>query len=182
MNFESLMSFFYETSGSILTIIITLIVLSISEKRKNIKLEENKQKFIQKILQELNLNRLVSIKQVKRIYAVIINKNYFYLELWIEEALLNITSESDIEKYKILENMLNELEFQEPFSKLPEEEKDLFKTLKEYKDKDIDTFNEKLYRLSDVIKTRYIEKEKADTWVKRLGIFASILTVFSFFK
>jgi hypothetical protein len=176
------MEFLSQISVPLIGLIISGSLFYGIEKRDKNRLENKKNKFIQNLIQELKIDRVQNIKQIKRIYAFIVNKNYYYLEQWIEETLLLLNDKDELEKANILEKILDDIEFQEPFSKLPEEEKDLLKTLGEYKDKDIEIFNEKLYRLSDVIKTRYKEKEKSDKWVKILGIIASVLTIISFVK
>lgn len=176
------MEFLSQISVPLIALIVSGLLLYFIDKRDKNRLASKKNKFVQNLTHELEINRIQNIKHIKRIYAFIVNKNYYYLEPWIEETLLSLNDKEKLEKAKILEKILDDIEFQGPFSKLPEEEKDLLKTLGEYKDKDVDVFNEKLYRLSDVIKTRYKEKEKSDKWVKILGVVASVLTIISFIK
>lgn len=100
---------------------------------------------------------------------------------WSKEVLFDLDGE-DNKFFDKLNQFIDKLEFEEPFSELPSEEKEILSTLLNDRTNNIGLFENKLHSLSNLIKVKYAKKEKSDKWVKRLTIASFILTIFSVIK
>lgn len=170
----------------LLTLIILLSVKSLLEKRDQHKNDLRRIDFNEKVLTRLQNGNTLDLKNIKRIYSSIVNKNYYYLTSWLIEL------QSEIFKYnyedipkdstKQLERIIDEIEFEEPFSSLPDIEKSLLKDIYEYREKDNNIFQEKIHQLSDVIKTRYDKNTKSHNWNIFLGVLSLILGLIGVIK
>ena len=100
---------------------------------------------------------------------------------WSKEVLFDLDGE-DNNFFDKLNQFIDKLEFEEPFSELPSEEKEILSTLLNDRTNNIGLFENKLHSLSNLIKVKYAKKEKSDKWVKRLTIASFILTIFSVIK
>ena len=100
---------------------------------------------------------------------------------WSKEVLFDLDGE-DNNFFDKLNQFIDKLEFEEPFSELPSEEKEILSTLLNDRTNNTGLFENKLHSLSNIIKVKYAKKEKSDKWVKRLTIASFILTIFSVIK
>lgn len=100
---------------------------------------------------------------------------------WSKEVLFDLDGE-DNKFFDKLNQFIDKLEFEEPFSELPSEEKEILSTLLNDRTNNTGLFENKLHSLSNIIKVKYAKKEKSDKWVKRLTIASFILTIFSVIK
>lgn len=183
MGIDFFLKVFSEISGLILMLIILLFLIYWMEKRDVNRLNRKKEKFFNIVRQELKANRLETLVQTKRIYSSVVNTYYYHLENWLKELLYELDINQNNEKYfLILEKILEDIEFEDPFDGLPDQEREILKTFKTFNINKDKVFEDRLYRLSDIIKARYAEKTKSDKWLRRLEITSFILTVYGLIK
>lgn len=181
MGIDFLIKMFNETIGGVIFIIILLILLNFIEKRDFHKLEKKRLKFHEKLKNALNNERINDVSHIKKLYASIVNTNYFYLQKWSKEVLFDLDTK-DNEAFNKLDEIIKQVEFEEPFSGLPDEEKEVLSTLLNDKSTNRELFENKLHRLSDIMKAKYAKKEKSDKLIFRLGVASFILTIYGAVK
>jgi len=168
----------YDDIGGLLLIFILIVLFFFLIERKDSN-RRNKEKlqFQKKLKESLKNKRIDDISQIKRLYSSIVNKNYFYLEIWSQELLFDLEIKDKIEFDKLNE-IIKQIEFQDPFNGLPDEEKEVLSTLLHDKTTNKELFENKLHRLSDIMKAKYAKKEKSDKWIIWLTIASFLLTVY----
>lgn len=181
MNIDSIIKLFDEISGALLILAIILPLLYFIEKRDLNKLEKKRLQFHKKLTESLEKKRVKNISQIKRLYSSIVNTKYFYIEKWSQEVLFDLNTENNI-LFDKLDEIIKEIEFEDPFSGLPDEEKEVLSTLLNDKSTNKELFESKLHRLSDIMKAKYAKKEYADKWIFRLGLASFILTIYGAVK
>jgi hypothetical protein len=181
MGIEFIFNIFKETIGIILFGVIILVPILLSERRDATKLDKKRLVFNKKLKDGIINGRINDISHIRKLYASIVNTNYFYLNKWSKEVLFDLDGE-DNKFFDKLNQFIDKLEFEEPFSELPSEEKEILSTLLNDRTNNTGLFENKLHSLSNIIKVKYAKKEKSDKWVKRLTIASFILTIFSVIK
>jgi hypothetical protein len=181
MGIDFLIKMFNETIGGILFIAILLILVNFIEKRDFHKLERKRLKFHEKLKDALKNKRINDISHIKKLYASIVNTNYFHLQKWSKEVLFDLNTENN-EIFEKLDEIIKKIEFEEPFSGLPDEEKEVLSTLLNDKSTNRELFENKLHRLSDIMKAKYAKKEKSDKLIFRLGVASFVLAMYGAIK
>ena len=181
MGMDFIVKLFNETSGAILMLVILLSLIHFIEKRDFNKLEKKRLQFHKKLKEALEKERIKNITQIKRLYSSIIDTKYFYLERWSKEVLFDLDIK-DNTIFDRLDEIIKQIEFEEPFSGLPDEEKEVLSTLLNDRSTNTELFENKLHRLSDIIKAKYAKKENADKWIFRLTIVSFALTIYGVVK
>ncbi|AXH13039.1 hypothetical protein [Halarcobacter bivalviorum] len=184
MTLNGLLEFLHQTSGLFVMLFVLLPIILYLEKKDNIRLNKNKDKYKNYLMSELENGHINSSNDLRRIYGTVLNKRYFFLEDWSNECLIEYSQQKEFDeiKYKILYDTIYNFSVEEPFSTLPEDERNLLEDIKEYKDKDNTIFNEKLIQLSKVVKLRYDKQNKTEKINKYLTYFSIIITTISIFK
>lgn len=179
MGIEFIFNIFKESMGIILLLIIILVPIYFLERRDLNKLEEKRLLFNKKLKDGLINGRINDVSHIRKLYSSIVNINYFYLNKWSKEVLFEL---DDNKIFNILNDMINKLEYQEPFSELPHEEKEILSTLLNDKSNNTELFENKLHSLSNIMQAKYAKKEKSDKLIFRLSIASFALTIYSAIK
>ena len=179
MSFEPFLNFIVNMSGPLLILFVLLFFQNLIDRKEKNRKEALRRSFNEKVIDALNSQHLRDTKHIKRIYASVVNTNYTQMERWVAELLTEFYNYENFseEHYQILEKILDDIEFEEPFSGLPEDERNLLKDINEYKDKNSDMFKEKLHRLGNIIKTRYEKEANFSKWNKFLTILSVLLGI-----
>jgi len=181
MGIDFLINMFNETIGGIILIIVLLLLMNFIEKRDFYKLEKKRLLFHKKLKEALKNERIKDISHIRKLYDSIVNTKYFYLQKWAKEVLFDLDKQ-DNKIFEKLDEIIKKIEFEEPFSGLPDEEKEVLSALLYDKSTNINLFENKLHRLSDIMKAKYAKKEKSDKWIFRLGVASFILTIYGAIK
>jgi len=181
MGIDFLIKLFDQTSGALLLLGILIPLLYFIERKGFNQLEKKRLQFHKKLKEALANKRIKNIAQIKRLYASIVNDKYFYLERWSNEVLFDLETKDNI-TFDKLDGIIKQIEFEEPFSGLPDEEKEVLSTLLHDKDTNKELFENKLHRLSDIMKAKYAKKEYSDKWIIRLTVASFVLAIYGAVK
>jgi len=163
--------------GFILVFIFISIILWFLETKDKKKLDKKRLQFHKQLKDALRKENIKNSSHVTKLYASIVNSNYFYLIIWSKQVLFNL-DKKDNTNFELLDKIIDTMEFSKPFDNLPNEEKNILLELLNDKSENIKLFENKLHRLSDIIQLKYIEKNKSDKLITRLTIASFILAIY----